>query len=169
MTPLRTLFLCATALLAAACVFPDGPSNDEVKTSTGLTVAEAERTLLANLYAVWPAANPQLTRPIPRTAERIGCRNTASMTSYGPPWWLRATATQPNPSPELIDEVLSRLDAMTAQGFTRQPPGVVDNHPADRDYRDARGYTITSDFTPARDANTPARLDVTVTSPCAAE
>ncbi|MBC7302613.1 MAG: hypothetical protein H5T78_16920 [Nocardia sp.] len=165
---MTTLAVLATATATGCGGFVDeGPTDQEIKDTTGLTVAEASPIVEHNLELVWPQQVKVERAPLPYSG--IGCRTNNSMMSDGPPWQLRVTREEANPPQEFIDRALANLEAMTTRGFTLVPSQRPDVDPADRFYRDARGYTVSSSLDTAVGPTKEVRFSMTATSPCAAE
>ncbi|MBF6416866.1 hypothetical protein [Nocardia cyriacigeorgica] len=159
-----------TLLLVSGCgsIIDEGPTNDDIEKTTGLTVSEATRIVNENLNAIWPYNGASA----PKHGQQHGCRtNPNSLMSEGPPWQVAVQESKPGSSQQFIDEVLRKLDmAAASRGFTRDPGGVMDDHPADRTYRDDSGYILQVDMdVDRRGADQTPILQVTSRSPCAAE
>ncbi|MGK8556238.1 hypothetical protein [Nocardia gipuzkoensis] len=165
-TPLAIVTLATLLITGCSSVIDDGPTNDDIKNSTGLTVDEAARIVYENLNAVWP----NQVSPDPRDIGKGGCRtNPNSFRSEGPPWRVAKVAVKQDPAPELVDQVLAKLDTLPSRGFTLAPPGVSNDHPADRVYRDDRGYVVQSEMDIDSRVPGPPKFSVRSSSPCAAE
>ncbi|MBF6296406.1 hypothetical protein IU459_02480 [Nocardia amamiensis] len=164
--PFAIVILATLLITGCSSVIDEGPTNDEIKNSTGLTVDEAARIVYENLNTVWP----NQTNPDPHDIEKSGCRtNPNSLRSEGPPWRVARKVVKPDPAPELIDQVLAKLDTLTSRGFTLAPRHVTNDHPADRVYRDDRGYVVQSEMDIDSRVPGPPRFSVRSSSPCAAE
>lgn len=159
--------LATTTLTGCGGFINEGPTNQEIEDTTGLTVAEASPIVEHNLALVWPQQVTIKRGPLPYSG--VGCRTNDSMMSEGPPWHLRITKEEINPSQEFIDRAMANLEAMTARGFALEPSQRPDAVPADRYYRDPRGYTISSSLDTAVGPTKEVRFSMTATSPCAAE
>ncbi|MEV6323474.1 hypothetical protein AB0M45_20095 [Nocardia sp. NPDC051787] len=164
--PLAIVTLATLLITGCSSVIDEGPTNDEIKKSTGLTVDEAARTVYENLNTVWP----NQVNPDPQHVQKSGCRtNPNSLRSEGPPWRVAKEAEKQDPAPELVDQVLAGLDTLTSRGFTLAPRHVTNDHPADRVYRDGRGYIVQSEMDIDPRVGGPPRFSVRSSSPCAAE
>ncbi|MFC9664309.1 hypothetical protein ACFVJ5_29100 [Nocardia sp. NPDC127606] len=161
----RLVVICAILVMPACSAFvDDGPSNDTIKSSTGLMVTEASQIVADNFELISP--NPH---PVEVGAVRLGngCRTDPNtLKSYGPPYTPHYQEVVLNPSPEYIETALANLEAMTARGFTRQE-GIPGDDPASRVYRDSRGFAVYS----IRDKTVRGEVEFTLfsSSPCAAE
>ncbi|MGY0497354.1 hypothetical protein ACWZHB_02500 [Nocardia sp. FBN12] len=159
--------LATTTLTGCGGFIDRGPTNQEIKDTTGLTVDEASPIVERNLELVWPEQVTIKRGPLPYSG--VGCRTNDSMMSEGPPWYLRITKEEVNPSQEFIDRALANLESMTARGFILEPSKRPDAVPADRYYRDPRGYTVSSSLDTDVGPKKEVRFSMTATSPCAAE
>ncbi|MFC9876679.1 hypothetical protein [Nocardia salmonicida] len=146
----------------------EGPTNQRIKDTTGLTVAEAGATVEHNFELIWPEKGPVKIANL--TLPGTGCRtNPNSLMSEGPPWRPRYTMEEVNPSQEFIDRAMANLEAMTARGFTLVPSQRPDNDPVNRLYRDSTGYTVASSRDTSVGPRKEVRFSMTASSPCAAE
>ncbi|WP_410875074.1 hypothetical protein [Nocardia sp. A7] len=162
------LAVLATATLTGCGAFiNEGPTNQEIKDTTGLTVAEASPIVERNLELVWPQQVRIQRAPLPYSG--VGCRTNDSMMSEGPPWRLRVEMEEVNPSQEFIDRAMANLEAMTARGFTFVPSQRPDTHPASRFFRDSHGYTVSSHLSTNVGPKKEVRFSMSASSPCAAE
>ncbi|WP_130917085.1 hypothetical protein [Nocardia cyriacigeorgica] len=155
-------------LLAVGCgsVIDEGPTNDDIKNTTGLTVEQAARVVYDNLNLVWP--NP--VEPRLDQVGKIGCRtNPNSMRSEGPPWQVEKKMVKQDPSPELVEQVRANLDSLTERGFGLEESAITDDHPLDRVYTDGNGYVIQSSMEIDRRVTDIPILEVASRAPCAAE
>ncbi|MFE3318202.1 hypothetical protein [Nocardia sp. NPDC059195] len=165
---MTALVVLATATLTGCgALINEGPTNQEIKDVTGLTVAEAGPIVEHNLELVWPQQVRIERAPLPYSG--VGCRTNDSMMSEGPPWRLRVTMEEVNPSQEFIDRAMANLAAMTTRGFTLEPSQRPDDDPANRFYRDAHGYTVSSSRDTSVGPTSEVRFSMTASSPCAAE
>jgi hypothetical protein len=162
--------VCGIALVAflAACVSSErtGTTSDETMQSVTITVSQAtEQNANYVELAAGNAPHPSAFNDV----ARIGCRtNPDSLMSEGPPWQVRTTWVLDEPPPEFVEAALSRLDALTAQGFERQPWTRPEPEPTNRrSFVDERGYRVTAEH----DMRPGGRevFSLTVTSPCAHE
>lgn len=168
MRMMTALAVLATATLTGCgALINEGPTNQEIKDATGLTVAEAGPIVEHNLELVWPQQVRIERAPLPYSG--VGCRTNNSMMSEGPPWRLRVTMEEVNPSQEFIDRAMANLEAMTTRGFTLEPSQRPDDDPANRFYRDAHGYTVSSSRDTSVGPTREVRFSMTASSPCAAE
>ncbi|MFD3706089.1 hypothetical protein ACFWUP_23365 [Nocardia sp. NPDC058658] len=165
---MTVLAVLAIATLTGCSGLVDrGPTNQEIKDTTGLTVDEATPIVERNLELVWPEQVTVKRAQLPYSG--LGCRTNDEMMSDGPPWHIRVTLEEVNPSQEFIDRAVANLEAMTTRGFTLKPNQRPDADPADRFYRDSRGYTVSSSLDIADGPKKEVRFSMTATSPCAAE
>lgn len=164
MTTRRALFrLCvgAIALVVAGCSvnpIPEGPSNDDILRSTGLTVAAAETELLAGLIALSP--DPQ--KAYGANIIRHGCRTNQSSMSYGPPWELSASSAHGGLDAATVDRVLAGSGELSERGYSADD--AVERR---RTFSDDRGFEITA--TAVENDSRTFDLTLTASSPCAAE
>ncbi|MDO3648569.1 hypothetical protein [Nocardia mangyaensis] len=146
-------------------VIDRGPTEQDIRDTTGLTVTEASRLVAGNFELVWPEP---VSVPVGAVDLTHGCRTDPnSLRAVGPPWTPIYERTQINPSPEFIDRVLANLEAMTTRGFVRDPDPIPGDQPENRSYTDPRGFTVSALFYGADPAQ--PRFAVGSTSPCAAE
>ncbi|MFE1594059.1 hypothetical protein [Nocardia sp. NPDC058705] len=165
---MTALAVLAIATLTGCSGLVDrGPTNQEIKDTTGLTVDEASPIVERNLELVWPEQVTVKRAQLPYSG--LGCRTNDSMMSEGPPWHVRVTKVEVNPPQEFIDRAVANLEAMTTRGFIFEPSQRPDADPADRFYRDSRGYTVSSSFETAVGPKKEVQFSMTATSPCAAE
>lgn len=165
----RVSAVCSiVALLAApgcSAVVGEGPTNEEIKDSTGLRVAEASRIVADNFELIWPNA---VSVDAATVNLGNGCRTDPNtLLSTGPPWTPNYQKTQVNPSPDFVDRALAKLEAMIARGFVRDEDAVPGDDPVNRAYTDPRGFTVhvlRQDTVPDT-----VRFTMFSTSPCAAE
>jgi hypothetical protein len=146
----------------AAC----GESSEETMPPVAITVAQATEQ---NAKYVELAAGEVPQRSAFNDEARIGCgTNPDSLMSEGPPWQVRTTWVLDEPPAEFVEEALSRLDTLRAQGFERQPWTRPGPEPTNRrSFVDERGYRVT-----AATETRPGGLEVfalTVSSPCVNE
>ncbi len=169
-TATRTALAALTAATLAGCgsFIHEGPTNQQIEDRTGLTVTEASPIVAHNFGLIWP--EPVSVDIGDVTTVGTGCRTDPnSLRSEGPPWRPRYVMEEVNPSQEFIDRAMANLEAMTARGFTLEPSQRPDKDPANRVYRDSRGYTVSSfRLLPGGDP-TDVRFSMTASSPCAAE
>ncbi|MFD6452666.1 hypothetical protein ACFWF3_17940 [Nocardia sp. NPDC060220] len=146
----------------------EGPTNQRIKDTTGLTVAEAGAIVERNFELIWPQKGPVEIANL--TSPGTGCRtNPNSLMSEGPPWRPRYTMEEVNPPQEFIDRAMANLEAMTTRGFTLVPSQRPDNDPVNRLYRDSTGYTVASFRDTSVGPRKEVRFSMTASSPCAAE
>jgi hypothetical protein len=162
--------LIATVLMTTSACSPSGQgsTNDEkaqpMTPPPALTVSEAAR--VAAGYVSMIIGKP--VDPDPAMARKIGCRTDDALMSVGPPWKVQVSEWLVDPSPDLVEGALKRIDTLLDQGFepipSDRPEPDTPNHKA---YRDGRGYVVSvkADTT----AGGVYGLDVHATSPCAEE
>ncbi|WP_454195994.1 hypothetical protein [Nocardia sp. Marseille-Q1738] len=127
---------------------------------------EATRIVFDNLNSVWLYS----VDPDPGSVQKLGCRtNPDSLMSEGPPWGVATMVVAQDPPPELVTQVLAKLDTLTKRGFTVDTPGVTTDHPADRVYTDNRGFVVQSEMDIDSRVGGPPKFSVRSSSPCAAE
>lgn len=168
MSCLRTVFVIATVTLAVSCAFrpavDDGPTNEEIMHTTGLTVEEATRVAAENLSVALGAP----VDPDRENVAKIGCRTDPdSLMSVGPPWRVRLSFAFAAPQPEHIAQIMARVETLVGRGFTLQQSNPNDRSSDDRAYRNADGFTV-STSTSTLVLGGPG-LTITSVSPCAAE
>ncbi|MFH5211326.1 hypothetical protein [Antrihabitans spumae] len=163
------LFVISAAVAVAAGCAPsptvdEGPTNEEIMQSTGLTVAEATRVAAANLsVAVGVPLDPARERVV-----KVGCRtDPESLMSIGPPYRVRLSHEVAAPSPDVLAEAMARVEKLTDRGFELQPRTPNDQTPEDRTYQDDKGYTVITS-TSVMVLGGPG-LTIYSNSPCAAE
>ncbi|MFD3745767.1 hypothetical protein [Nocardia sp. NPDC058633] len=145
----------------------EGPTNQRIKDTTGLTVAEASPIVAHNFGLIWPEP---VTVELSDVTMGSGCRTDPdSLRSEGPPWRPRYELEELDPTPEFIDRALANLEAMTARGFTRTPNRRPDNDPANRHYTDASGYSVASSRLTDVGPTDQVRFVMAASAPCAAQ
>ncbi|MFJ2837103.1 hypothetical protein ACIO52_17265 [Nocardia sp. NPDC087230] len=162
-----TVAMVAVTLAGCSGWISEGPTNQQVKDATGLTVAGARPIVADNFELIWP-------KPITVEPDMVdvgsGCRTDPnSLRSAGPPWHPRYERQELNPSQEFIDQAMANLEAMTARGFTLVPSQNPAEDPVSRYYRDSRGFSVASSRTRAGRNDEEVRFIMASTSPCAAE
>lgn len=161
------VLVAVAVVVTAGCgtVIDEGPTEQEIRDATGLTVAEASPLVARNFELVWPEP---ISVPVGAVDLTHGCRTDPnSLRAVGPPWTPIYERTQINPSPEFIDRALANLEAMTARGFVRDPDPIPGDQPENRSYTDPRGFTVAA-LSYGANPNE-HRFAVSSTSPCAAE
>jgi hypothetical protein len=160
---------CVSVLALAACGSADEPNEtigEEAMPPVTTTISQA--TEQNAKYVELAAGEPRNPFGFNNVA-RVGCRtNPDSLMSEGPPWQVRTTWVVDEPTAEFVEEALSRLDTLSAQGFERQPWKRPEPEPANRrSFVDERGYRVTAE----QDTRLGGHevFSVTVTSPCANE
>ncbi|MFB7878449.1 hypothetical protein ACFC06_24660 [Nocardia sp. NPDC056064] len=155
----------AAGLATTACggLVPEGPSNQDIADTTGLTVAEAVPLVADNFERVWP-------EPVTVEDSAVqlgnGCRtDRGSLRSTGPPWAPSYEREIADPPAEFVDRALAKLAAMTAHGFVLAENPVPGDDPVNRVYRDSRGFSVAT----LRYGSAPTRFVLRSSSPCAAE
>ncbi|MFF2087009.1 hypothetical protein ACFVVM_24815 [Nocardia sp. NPDC058176] len=155
------------AVVAASCgsLVDEGPTEQEIRDSSGVTVAEAIPLVARNFTLVWPESISVANGDVDVSH---GCRTDAnSLRAVGPPWTPIYERTQVDPSPEFVDRVLANLEALTAHGFVRDADPIPGDQPENRSYTDQRGFTVSASSYGANPAQ--RRFAVSSTAPCAAE
>jgi hypothetical protein len=154
------------ALVACASSEETAITSEETMPPVTITVSQAnEQNAEFVALAAGDAPQPSAFNDV----ARIGCRtNPDSLMSEGPPWQVRTTWVLDEPPAEFVEEALSRLDALTAQGFERQLWTRPEPEPTNRrSFVDERGYRVAAE-TDTRPGGHEV-FAVTVTSPCANE
>ncbi|MFD5177291.1 hypothetical protein ACFWM1_15875 [Nocardia sp. NPDC058379] len=164
---LAALAIVTVTLAGCSGWIHEGPTNQQVKDTTGLTVAAARPIVADNFELIWP-------RPITVEPDKVdlgaGCRTDPnSLRSEGPPWHPRYERQEVNPSQEFLDLAMANLEAMTARGFTLVPSQNPSEDPVSRYYRDSRGFSVASSRMRVGKNNEEVRFIMASTSPCAAE
>ncbi|MFI8976635.1 hypothetical protein ACIGO9_27380 [Nocardia asteroides] len=154
----------ATALAGCSGWIHEGPTNQEIKDGTGMTVAEAKPIVAQNFTLIWPDPT---TVELGNIRLGNGCRTDPnSLRAAGPPWTPYYEKTAIDPDQEFVDRALANLEAMTAHGFTRVPDPVPGDDPANRSYEDSRGFSVAVQ---RHQTSRETRFTMTASSPCAAE
>ncbi|MEU3011426.1 hypothetical protein [Nocardia asteroides] len=154
----------ATALAGCSGWIYEGPTNQEIKDGTGMTVAEAKPIVAQNFMLIWPEPT---TVELGNIRLGNGCRTDPnSLRSVGPPWTPYYEKTAIDPDQEFVDRALANLEAMTAHGFTLVPDPVPGDDPANRSYEDSRGFSVAVQ---RHQTSRETRFTMTASSPCAAE
>ncbi|MFI9511250.1 hypothetical protein [Nocardia sp. NPDC052566] len=167
MTTLRTVGALSLALYAALAssgcggVPAEGPTNQQILDSTGLTVDEAESVIFDAMVAMSPIRAEASTSPIARTE----CRKNESGMRVGPPWRLSAGVTVKPVTPEEGRATLDKVDALASNGYTKRTSDPAANDRS-RSYKDKRGFEIGASY--STDADGAGSVHVTASSPCAA-
>ncbi|WP_336083337.1 hypothetical protein [Nocardia sp. SSK8] len=154
------VLLCGT--LAACGFVPEGPSNQDIAESSGLTVTEAVPLVADNFEHIWPEPVS-----IEDNAVRLGkgCRTDPdTLQSAGPPWAPSYEREIADPPAEFVEQALARLAAMTSRGFVLAENPVPGDDPVNRVYRNSRGFSVAA----LRYGSTPTRFVLRSSSPCAA-
>lgn len=142
------VFVVVAAFLATSCGdwIHQGPTNDDIKNSTGLTVETASRIVIDNFNSVWletpSPPNPPFLQEGPHLG-RGGCRtNPNSFMTEGPPWSVNYSAIRKQATPEFTDKAFAKLDALIGRGFVREPSGPHRDGEEDRAYRNDQKYSV---------------------------
>jgi hypothetical protein len=155
--------LVGTSTLAGCSGFVhEGPTDQQIKDGSGLTVAEAGPIVTTNFHRIWPEPTDAAVSDV---ALGAGCRTDPnSLRAVGPPWTPHHSRTEINPSQEFVDRALANLDAMTVHGFTLRPDPVPGDDPVNRSYEDERGFSVGVDrYATSREV----RFTMSASSPCA--
>lgn len=167
-TMIALAMLTTAALTGCSAFIHEGPTNQQIKDRTGLTVAEASQVVAHNFGLIWPEPVPIDIKNV--TTVGKGCRtNPNSLLSEGPPWHPTYEMEKVNPTPEFIDRAMANLEAMTARGFTLEPSQRPDEDPVNRYYSDARGFSVASSRLTDVGRAKEVRFSMSASSPCAAE
>ncbi|MEV6362969.1 hypothetical protein [Nocardia asteroides] len=156
--------VAATALAGCSGWIHEGPTNQEIKDRTGMTVAEAKPIVAQNFTLIWPEPT---TVELGNIRLGNGCRTDPnSLRAAGPPWTPYYEKTAIDPDQEFVDRAMANLEAMTARGFTPVPDPVPGDDPANRSYEDSRGFSVAVQ---RHQTSRETRFTMTASSPCAAE
>lgn len=131
----RTSMLSAIAVaLACGCSVSGG---DDEAPSAVRSEAEARKVVTDNVRLVFPGH----TVIAPEHATLTPCANfDKNAIGLGPPWIV--SATEYLERPEQIAEAVRRVDTLIEYGYRLQPRGPLPSYPAQRVYKDDRGYTV---------------------------
>lgn len=161
--PLLVAVMASTLAGCSGWIY-EGPSNQDIEDTTGLTVAEAKPFVAQHFTLIWP--EPTMVE-LGNVRLGNGCRNDPnSLRAVGPPWTPYYEKTKIDPTPEFIDRALANLEAMTAHGFTLVPDPVPGDDPVNRSYEDSRGFSVAVQ---RHQTSRETRFTMTAASPCAAE
>ncbi|MFC6013303.1 hypothetical protein [Nocardia lasii] len=153
-----------STLTGCSTFVDEGPTDQQIAEASGVTVAEAGSIVTTNFHRVWPERTDVA---VSNVALGAGCRTDPdTLRAVGPPWTPHHSRTVIDPSPELIDQLLANLEALTASGFTLVPDPVPGDDPVNRTYEDARGFSVGAQ---RHATSREVRFSITASSPCARE